>query len=71
MDLMADLHVGPILGYLLRRSEFDDVVGDRQEPVDLLVPSRPPICRHGLEAALLPEYGSCKFPHNEGDLCKW
>ena len=58
---LADLHVGPVLGYLLRRSELDDVVGDGQEPVDLLVPPRPPIGRHGLEAALLPEYGSCRF----------
>lgn len=39
--LMADLHVGPILGYLLRRSEIDNVVCDREEPVNLSVPSRP------------------------------
>lgn len=62
---MAYLHAGSIRGRLLRRDELDDVVGDRQQPVDLLVPSSSPVGRHGLEPALLPEYRSCRFCHGE------
>lgn len=52
-----DLHGGAVLGGLAGGDELDDVVGDGEEPPDLLLPPLLGVRRHGLQLAVLAEHG--------------